>query len=60
MSGPDCENIECHGQGSGLDSVGCVALEDLWVKKWHHQTCILETHLETGQLRSYYNSLGSR
>lgn len=29
MSGPDCENIECHGQGSGLDSVGCVALEDL-------------------------------
>ena len=29
MSGPDCENIECHGQGSGLDSVGCLALEYL-------------------------------
>lgn len=33
MSGPDCNNIECHGQGSGLDSVGCVALEIFELKR---------------------------
>ena len=29
MLEPDCEDIECHGQGFGIHFVHCVALENL-------------------------------